>query len=57
MQVRHYDSLLLRLMDQFEVFQEETERPHMFQIMTALSNKASMAERNQLWTRNAMFRH
>jgi len=48
MQVRHYDSLLLRLMDQFEVFKEGTDRPCMFQTMSTLSNKASMAERNQL---------
>jgi len=57
MQVRHYDSLLLRLMDQFEVFKEETERPRMFQTMSAISNKARMAERNQRWIRNITKRH
>ena len=57
MQVRHYDSLLLRLMDQFEVFKEDTDCPSMFQAMSTLSNKASMAERNRLWIRNIIKRH
>ena len=57
MQARHYYSLLLRLMDQFEVFKEETERPRMFRTMSAISNKASMAERNQRLIRNIIKRH
>jgi len=57
MQVRHYDSLLLRLMDQFEIFKEGTDRPRMFQTMTALSNTVSAAERSQLWIRTIIKRH
>jgi len=54
MQVRHYDSLLLRLMDQFEVFKEDTDRPRMFQTMSILSNKA---ERSQLSIRSIIKCH
>jgi len=57
MQVRHYDSLLLRLMDQFEVFNEDTDRPRMFQKMSTLINKASTAEMSQLSIRSNIKRH
>jgi len=57
MQVRHYDSLLLRLMDQFKVFKEETDCSRMFQTMSTLSNKASTAERSQLSIRSIIKRH
>jgi len=57
MQVRHFDSLLLRLMDQLESIKEENDHTRMFQTMTALSDKASTAERSQLWIRTIIKRH
>jgi len=46
MQVRHFDSLLLRLRDQLESITDENGRTRLFQTMTAVSNKASAAERS-----------
>jgi len=57
MQVRHFDSLLLRLMDQLESITDENDRTSIFQIMTALSNKASTAERSQSSIRSIIKRH
>jgi len=57
MQVRHFDSLLLRLMDQLESIADENDPTRLFQTMTALSNKASAAERSQLWIRTIIKRH
>jgi len=57
MQVRHFDALLLRLMDQLESIKDENDRTCMFQAMTALSDKASTAERSQLWIRTIIKRH
>jgi len=36
MQVQHFDSLLLRFMDQLESITNENDRTHMFQTMSAL---------------------
>jgi len=36
MQVRHFDSLLLRFMGQLESITNENDRTHMFQTMSAL---------------------
>jgi len=49
MQVQHFDSSLLRLMDKLESITDENDRTRLIQTMTALSNKASTMERNQLW--------
>jgi len=57
MQERHFDSLLLRLMDQLESITDENDRTRLFQTMTALSNKASTAERSQLSIRSIIKRH
>ena len=57
MQVRHFDSLLLRLVDQLEEITDTNERIWLSQTMTALSKKASTAERSQLWIRTIIKRH
>jgi len=57
MQVLHFESLLLRLIDQLESILDENDRTRLFQAMTALSNKASTAERSQLWIRTIIKRH
>ena len=57
MQVRHFDSLLLRLMDHLDSITDENDRTRLFQTIMALSNKASAAERSQLWTRTIIKRH
>jgi len=51
MQVRHSDLLLSRSMDQLESITDENDRTRLFQTMTALSDKASTAERSQLLMR------
>ena len=48
MQVRHFDSLLLRLVDQLELITDTNDRIRLSQTMTALGKKASIAERSQL---------
>jgi len=56
MQIQHFDSLLLRLMDQLESITDENDRS-LSQTMTALSNKASTAERSQSSIRSIIKRH
>jgi len=48
MQVRHFDSLLLRLVDQLELITDTNDRLRLSQTITALSKKASTAESSQL---------
>jgi len=43
--------------DQLELIPDENDRTRLSQIMTALSDKASIAERSQLWIRTIMKRH
>jgi len=57
MQVRHFDSLLLRLVDQLELITDTNDRIHLSQTMTALSKKARIAERSQSWIRTIIKRH
>ena len=57
MQVRHFDSLLLHLMDQQESITDENKRMRLFRTMTTLSNKVSTAEGNQLSIRSIIKRH
>jgi len=57
MQVRHFDSLLLRLMDQLESITDENGRTRLFQTITTVSNKANAAKRSQLWIRTIIKRH
>jgi len=57
MQVRHFDSLLLRLVDQLELITDTNGRLRLSHTMTALSKKASTAERSQLWIRTIIERH
>jgi len=57
MQARHVDSLLLRSVDQLELITDTNDHLHLSQTMTALSKKASIAERSQLWIRTIMKRH
>jgi len=57
MQARHFDSLLLRLVDQLELITDTNDRLRLSQTMTALSKKASTAERSQLWIRTIIKRH
>jgi len=57
MQARHFDSLLLRLVDQLELIADTNDRLRLSQILTALSKKASTAERSQLWIRTIIKRH
>ena len=57
MQVRHFDSLLLRLVDQLELVTDASDRIRLSQIMMAVSNRASIAERSQLWIRTIIKRH
>jgi len=57
MQIRHFDSLLLRLMDQLESVTDTNDRLRLSQTMTTLSNKATAAERSQLWIRTIIKRH
>ena len=49
MQVRHFDLLLLRIMDQLESITDENDRTRLFRKMTKLSKKkkTSNADRNQ----------
>jgi len=51
MQARHFDSLLLRLVDQLELITDTNDRLRLSQTTTTLSKKASTAERSQLWIR------
>ena len=57
MQIRHFDSLLLRLMDQLESIIDENDRTRLFQTMMVLSDKASTAERKQASIRSIIKRH
>jgi len=57
MQARHFDSLLLRLVDQLELISDTNDRLRLSQTMTALNKKASTAERSQLWIRTIIKRH
>jgi len=57
MQVRHFDSSLLRLVDQLEVITDANECIRFSQTRTVKSNKASTVERNQLWIRTIIKRH
>jgi len=57
MQARHFDSLLLRLVDQLELITDTNDRMRLSQTMTALSKKARTAERSQLWIRIIIKRH
>jgi len=57
MQVRHFDLLLLRSVDQLDLNTDENDRIRLSQTMTALSDKASTAERSQLWIRTIIKRH
>ena len=57
MQVRHFDSLLFRLVDQLELITDPNERLRLSQTMTTLSNKANTAERSQVWIRTIIKRH
>jgi len=57
MQVLYFDSLLLHLRDQLESITDENDLTRLFQTMTALSNKASTAERSQLWIITIIKRH
>jgi len=57
LQVRHFDSLLLRLVDQLELIIDTNDRLRLSQTMTALSKKASTAERSQLCVRTIIKRH
>jgi len=57
MQARHFDSLLLRLVDQLELITDTNDRMRLSQTMTALSKKARTAERSQLWIRTIIKRH
>ena len=57
MQARHFDSLRLRLVDQLELITDTNDRIRLSQTMTALSKKASTAERSQLWIRTVIKRH
>jgi len=57
MQVRHFDSLLLRSVDQLELITDTDDRLRLSQTMTALSKKASTAERSQLWIRTIIKSH
>ena len=57
MQVRHFDLLLSRSVDQLELFTDENDRIRLSQAMTALSDKASIAERSQLRIRTIIKRH
>jgi len=57
MQAQHFDSLLLRLVDQLELITDTNDRLRLSQTMTALSKKASTAERSQLWIRTIKKRH
>jgi len=43
-------------MDQLESITDENDRTRLFQTMTAVSNKASAAERSQLWIRTIIKR-
>ena len=57
MQARHFDSLLLRLVDQLELITDTNDCIRLSQTMTALSKKTNTAERNQLWIRTIIKRH
>jgi len=57
MQARHFDSLLLRLVNQLELISDTNDRLRLSQTMTAWSKKASTAERSQLWIRTIIKRH
>ena len=57
MQTRHFDSLLLRSVDQLELITDTNDRIRLSQTMTALSKKASIAEISQLWIITIIKRH
>ena len=57
MQVRHSDLLLLRSVDQLELITDENNRTRLSQTMMTLSDKASTAERSQLWIRTIIKHH
>jgi len=57
MQVRHSDLLLSRSVDQLDLITDENDHIRLSQTMMALSDKASTAERSQLWIRIIIKRH
>ena len=57
MQIRHFDSLLLRVMDQLESITDENDRARLFQNMTVLSDEVGNAERNQVAIGSIIKRH
>ena len=57
MKVRHFDLLLLRVMDQLESITDENDHIRLSQTMTALSNKANTAERSQSSIRSIIKHH
>jgi len=57
MKVRHFDLLLLRVMDQLESITDENDHIRLSQTTTALSNKANTAERSQSSIRSIIKHH
>jgi len=57
MQLRHFDLLLSRSVDQLELITNKNDRIRLSQRMMALGDKASAAERSQLWIRTIVKRH
>ena len=57
MQIQHFDSLLLRVMDQLESITDENDRARLFQNMTVLSDEVGNAERNQVAIGSIIKRH
>jgi len=57
MQVQHSNLLLSRTVDQLELITDENDRLRLSQTITTLSDKASTAERSQLWIRTIMKRY
>ena len=56
-QVRHFDLLISRSVDQLELITDENDRACLSQTMMALSDKTSTAERNQSWIKTIIKRH
>ena len=57
MQVRHFNILLLRVMNQLESITDEGRRMRFFRTLSDFSNKARKAERSQLSLRSIIKRH
>ena len=57
MQVRHFDSLPLQLVDQLEVITDPNERIRLFPTMTAFGNKITTVKRSQLRIKTIIKRH